>query len=143
MSNSNEPWAAWTQNIEAMQKMLGSSAAINPFAGMFGAPSVGQSFDPQQFMKALDPEEIERRIRDLKAVETWMRLALQGVEMSIKTMEMQRDAYASFNQMSERMAPQTPAQDEADESRMSSPSVARTVKRAARGATKTARSRSK
>ncbi len=104
MSNTaNEPWAAWA---ESMQKMMSSPAAMNPFAGMMsavpGMPSAAAgSFDPQQFMKALDPVEIERRIQDLRAVESWMKLSLSGLEMSIKTMEMQRDAYASFNKMSE------------------------------------------
>ena len=104
MSNSaNEPWAAWA---ESMQKMLSSPAAMNPFAGMMGAvpgmPSAAPGgFDPQHFMKALDPVEIDRRIQDMRAVESWMKLSLSGLEMSIKTMEMQRDAYASFNKMSE------------------------------------------
>ena len=108
-TTSNEPWAAWA---ESMQKMLSSPAAMNPFAGMMGAmpgmpgmPSMAGAaaggFDPKQFMKALDPVEIERRIQDLRAVEAWMKLSLSGLEMSIKTMEMQRDAYASFSKMSE------------------------------------------
>ena len=110
MSNTpNEPWAAWA---ESMQKMLSSPAAMNPFAGMMGAvpgmpgmAGMGSggagAFDPTQFMKALDPVEIDRRIQDMRAVEAWMKLSLSGLEMSIKTMEMQRDAYASFNKMSE------------------------------------------
>lgn len=104
MSNTaNEPWAAWA---ESMQKMMSSPAAMNPFAGMMSAVpgmpgAAAGSFDPQQFMKALDPVEIDRRIQDLRAVESWMKLSLSGLEMSIKTMEMQRDAYASFNKMSE------------------------------------------
>ncbi len=104
MSNgSNEPWAAWA---ESMQKMMSSPAAMNPFAGLMGAVpgmpgGASNAFDPKQFMKALDPVEIDRRIQDMRAVEAWMKLSLSGLEMSIKTMEMQRDAYASFNKMSE------------------------------------------
>lgn len=102
----NEPWAAWA---ESMQKMMTNPAAMNPFAGMMGAVpgmagmagGAGTPFDPKQFMKALDPVEIDRRIQDLQAVEAWMKLSLTGLEMSIKTMQMQRDAYASFNKMSE------------------------------------------
>ncbi len=99
----NEPWSAWA---ESMQKMMSSPAAMNPFAGMMGMPGMpgagsANAFDPQQMMKALDPVEIDRRIQDLRAVESWMKLSLSGLEMSIKTMEMQRDAYASFNKMSE------------------------------------------
>lgn len=100
---ANEPWSAWA---ESMQKMMSSPAAMNPFAGMMGAvpgmpTATSGGFDPQQFMKALDPVEIDKRIQDLRAVEAWMKLSLQGLEMSIKTMEMQRDAYASFNKMGE------------------------------------------
>lgn len=107
----NEPWAAWA---ESMQKMMANPGAMNPFAGMMGngafpgmpgatpnATGAGGAFDPQQFMKALDPVEIDRRIQDMRAVESWMKLTLSGIEMSIKTMEMQRDAYASFTQMRE------------------------------------------
>ncbi|MEQ1594890.1 MAG: PhaM family polyhydroxyalkanoate granule multifunctional regulatory protein [Casimicrobium sp.] len=99
----NEPWSAWA---ESMQKMMSSPAAMNPFAGMMGMPGMpgagsANAFDPQNMMKALDPVEIDKRIQDLRAVEAWMKLSLSGLEMSIKTMEMQRDAYASFNKMSE------------------------------------------
>jgi hypothetical protein len=102
-NTANEPWSAWA---ESMQKMMSSPAAMNPFAGIMGAVpgmpgGVDNAFDPKQFMKALDPAEIDRRIQDMRAVETWMKLSLSGLEMSIKTMEMQRDAYASFNKMSE------------------------------------------
>ena len=102
-SAGNEPWSAWA---ESMQKMMSSPTAMNPFAGMMGMTGMAgaggsNAFDPQQMMKALDPVEIDKRIQDLRAVEAWMKLSLSGLEMSIKTMEMQRDAYASFNKMSE------------------------------------------
>jgi len=123
----NEPWAAWA---ESMQKMMSNPAALNPFAGMMGMSGAGAAggagaFDPQQFMKAIDPVEIDRRIQDMRAVEAWMKLSLSGLEMSIKTMEMQRDAYASFNKMSE--SAKQSMKDGAE-------SVERTVKRAARSA---------
>ena len=122
---ANEPWAAWA---ESMQKMMSNPAALNPFAGMMGMPGAGAAggaggFDPQQFMKAIDPVEIDRRIQDLRAVEAWMKLSITGLEMSIKTMEMQRDAYASFNKMSESAT---------QSMRDGAESVERTVKRAAR-----------
>ena len=120
--SANEPWAAWA---ESMQKMMASPAALNPFAGMMGLPGAGTgaaAFDPQQFMKAIDPVEIDRRIQDLRAVETWMKLSLTGLDMSIKTMEMQRDAYASFNKMTATATESVKAATEVPE---------RTVRRAA------------
>jgi hypothetical protein len=133
-SKSNEPWSAWA---ESMQKMMSSPAAMNPFAGMMGAmpgmPNAAGAgaFDPQQFMKALDPVEIDRRIQDLRAVEAWMKLSLSGIEMSIKTMQMQRDAYASFHKMSE----------EATQTMNQGASAAATAKSAKRAARPTARKR--
>lgn len=132
---ANEPWSAWA---ESMQKMMSNPAAMNPFAGMMGAmtgvpgapgPTAG-GFDPQQFMKALDPVEIDKRIQDLRAVEAWMKLSLQGLEMSIKTMEMQRDAYASFNKMSETAKANMSSMTEGANAAVAS------VKRAARGGTR-------
>jgi TolA-binding protein len=104
-SASPDPWAAWTEQLQSMQSMLGGSAAINPFASlaamnpMLGATSFGASAgapDAASLMRAIDPAEIERRIQDMRAVEAWLKLSLTTLEMSIKTMEMQRDAYASF-----------------------------------------------
>jgi hypothetical protein len=109
-SNANEPWAAWAESMQKMMSAAGASA-----------------FDPQQFMKALDPAEIDRRIQDLRAVETWMKLSLSGLEMSIKTMEMQRDAYASFHKMGET-ATQTMNEGASK--------AAASVKRAARASTR-------
>ena len=136
---ASEPWAAWA---ESMQKMMSNPAAMNPFAGMMGAGGMpgaamsgtgGSGFDPQQFMKALDPVEIDRRIQDLRAVEAWMKLSLSGLEMSIKTMEMQRDAYASFNKMSESASKSMADGVQAAEAVMKAAGVRpRTVKRAAR-----------
>ncbi|TAG00998.1 MAG: hypothetical protein EAZ43_12595 [Betaproteobacteria bacterium] len=57
--------------------------------------------DVAGLMKSIDPVEIDRRINDMRAVESWMRLSLSTIEMSIKTMEMQRDAYASFSKIRE------------------------------------------
>jgi hypothetical protein len=104
-SKSNEPWAAW---VEQTQKWMGNPAAMNPFGmPMTGFPNpfanVGTAnpLDPQSLMKAIDPAEIDRRIGDMRAVEAWLKLSLTTIEMSIKTMEMQRDAYASLGKMNE------------------------------------------
>jgi hypothetical protein len=120
---TNEPWGAWA---EQMQKWIGNPAAMNPFAmppmsGGFVNPFAAgaPAFDPQAMMKAIDPSEIERRIADMRAVEAWLKLSLSTLEMSIKTMEMQRDAYASFAKMNET-------------AKASAEAVSKTVKRAAR-----------
>jgi hypothetical protein len=68
--------------------------------GAAGATGLaGGALDAASLMKAIDPQEIDRRISDMRAVETWLKFSLSTLEMSIKTMEMQRDAYASFHRM--------------------------------------------
>ena len=41
-------------------------------------------------------EEIEKKIMELKAVETWLTLNVGFVQMTIKTLEMQKAALESF-----------------------------------------------
>jgi hypothetical protein len=104
---SDEPWAAWA---DQMQKWMSNPAALNPFgaasapgsafANPFAAFQGANALDPQAMMKAIDPTEIDKRINEMRAVETWLKFSLSTLEMSIKTMQMQRDAYASFQQMS-------------------------------------------
>lgn len=134
-NKGNEPWAAWA---ESMQKMLATPGAMNPFAGVMGGAAGSASpggFDPAHLMKALDPAEIDRRIQDMRAVEAWMRLALSGVEMSIKTMEMQRDAYASFGKMREQATRTVTDSAEAAAAVVRGATRAAEPKRAARRAT--------
>lgn len=123
--SGTEAWAQWA---ESMQKMMSNPAALNPFAsavpglpgfagsplgspfaamaGLAGMPgfapgSASMPLDAQSLMKAIDPAEIDRRIQDMRAVESWLKLSVATLEMSIKAMEMQRDAYASFSKMRE------------------------------------------
>ena len=47
---------------------------------------------PGVVQPTLDPEEIEKKIAELKAVESWLKMNVGMVEMTIKTMEMQKSA---------------------------------------------------
>ncbi|MGD2141788.1 MAG: hypothetical protein PVH25_15455 [Burkholderiales bacterium] len=47
---------------------------------------------PGVVQPTLDPEEIERKINELKAVESWLKMNVGMIEMTIKTMEMQKSA---------------------------------------------------
>lgn len=138
---ANEPWAAWSEHV---QSWMGNPAAMNPFAmptsppaAGFGNPFTmgGNPLDPQAMMKAIDPTEIERRIAEMRAVETWLKFSLSTLEMSIKTMEMQRDAYASFAKMNasakESMAASAQSTAEAMRKTMK-PAARTTAKKAAR-----------
>ena len=62
--------------LEFMQRMW------NPMA--FPMPGVG--------MPTVDVKEIEKKIAELKTVETWLTLNVGFVQMTIQTLEMQKSA---------------------------------------------------
>ena len=51
---------------------------------------------------ALDPAEIERKIAELRVIESWLAMSLNMMQMSIKTMELQK---ASLEAMRATHAP--------------------------------------
>lgn len=86
--------------MEFFQKMwnpLGMPIPGMPAAGG-AAPAAAQGMPP--FMAfppnamnpfaTLDPAEVERKIGEFKAVETWLNMQIGMLQMTIKTMEMQK-----------------------------------------------------
>jgi hypothetical protein len=91
------------------------------------------SVDPLEFMKnlwgqmgfavpgmvtpTLDTDELERRIKDLRAVEGWLRMNLNMLQVTIQGLEVQRATLAAVKAMSESMrasATARAAEDSAD-----------------------------
>ena len=60
--------------------------------GPLGVPVPGMA------MPTLDPEEIEKRIRDLKSVETWLSMNLNMLRMAIQGLEMQKATLTAMQQ---------------------------------------------
>ena len=60
--------------------------------GPLGVPVPGMA------MPTLDPEEIEKRIRDLKSVETWLSMNLNMLRMAIQGLEMQKATLTAMKQ---------------------------------------------
>ena len=51
---------------------------------------------PGMITPTIDPNEIEKKINELKAVETWLTMNVGFVQMTIKTLEMQKAALESL-----------------------------------------------
>ncbi len=51
---------------------------------------------PGMFMPTANVEDIDKKIAELKAVETWLTMNIGFVQMTVKTLEMQKAALASF-----------------------------------------------
>jgi len=88
------------QALEFMQKMWNPLGVPMPGFGIPGAPaspamappmSGGMPFpNPAMMFAALDPVEVERKIGELRVVENWLAMSLAMMQMSIKTLELQK-----------------------------------------------------
>ena len=58
--------------------------------GPLGVPVPGMA------MPTLDPQEVEKRVADLKSVETWLSMNLNMVRFAIQGLEVQRVALAAM-----------------------------------------------
>jgi hypothetical protein len=68
----------------------GAAPAGAPAAG-FGAAMGGMPFpNPAAMFATIDPAEVQRKIDELKVVEGWLQMSLNLMQMSIKTMELQK-----------------------------------------------------
>jgi hypothetical protein len=76
-----------------------SPPAADPASAALGMPFP----NPAAMFAALDPTEIERKIHELRVIESWLAMSLNMMQMSIKTLELQK---ASLEAMRSAHAPQ-------------------------------------
>jgi hypothetical protein len=82
------------QAFEFMQKMwnpfgLAMPGAVAPAApGLQPAPAPFPN--PLAMFATLDPAEIEKKIGELRVIEGWLSMSLNFMQMSIKTLELQK-----------------------------------------------------
>ena len=53
---------------------------------------------PGLVQPTMDPEEIDKKIAELRAVESWLKTNVGFLEMTIKTMEMQKSALETLRE---------------------------------------------
>ena len=79
-----------------MQKMWNPLGVPVPGFGLPGATSAPEAAaampfpNPAMMFAALDPAEIDRKIGELRVVESWLSMSLNLMQMSIKTLELQK-----------------------------------------------------
>ncbi len=78
-----------------MQKMFNPLGVPMPGFGMPGAtgqagPESVPFPNPAMMFAALDPNEIDRKIGELRIVENWLSMSLNMMQMSIRTLELQK-----------------------------------------------------
>ena len=57
---------------------------------------------PGVVQPTLDPKEIGKKIAELKAVESWLKMNVGMIEMTIKTMEMQKSALEALHETAQQ-----------------------------------------
>jgi hypothetical protein len=79
-----------------MQRMWNPLGVPMPGFGVPGATGTEQSGaaipfpNPAMMFATLDPVEIDRKIAELRIVENWLSMSLNLMQMSIKTLELQK-----------------------------------------------------
>jgi hypothetical protein len=53
---------------------------------------------PGMFQPTMDVDEVEKKIRELQAVENWLKMNLTFVQMAAKTLEMQKSALETIHE---------------------------------------------
>jgi hypothetical protein len=83
--------------MEFMQKMWNPFGIAMPAVGIPGMPGAGAGAgaglpfaNPAALLLTLDPAELERKIGELRVVEGWLQMSLNLMQMSIRTMELQK-----------------------------------------------------
>ena len=80
--------------MEFMQKMWNPFGAAMPGFGLPGAPAGPAAAlpfpNPATMFATLDPAELERKIGELRVIEGWLQMTLNLMQMSIRTMELQK-----------------------------------------------------
>jgi len=64
---------------------------------------------PGMFQPTMDIGEIENKIAELKAVENWLRMNLGFLEMTVKTLEMQKSAMQALHESAKKPGDKKPS----------------------------------
>ena len=110
-TKKTDPGTAFNDISEFMQKMWNPFGVPMPGFGVPGtapgapgAPPVpGVPFpNPAAMFATLDPAELARKIDELRVIESWLQMSLNMMQLSIKTMELQKASLEALR------APQSP-----------------------------------
>lgn len=96
-----------------MQKMWNPLGVPVPGFGLPGttpSPPEAAAFpNPAMMFAALDPNEVDRKITELRIVENWLSMSLNMMQMSIKTLELQKASLEAFATAQQSMQAQSGA----------------------------------
>jgi hypothetical protein len=83
---------------EFMQRLWNPLGVAMPGFAIPGVPGMAPGVaatpfpNPATLFATIDPADVERKINELKVVENWLAMSLSMMQMSIKTLELQKSA---------------------------------------------------
>ena len=92
-TNDDEPSGAYPtpqQALEFMQKMWNPLGVPIPGFALPGTPGALPFPNPATMFATIDPAELDKKIGELKVIEAWLTMSVNMMQMSIKTMELQK-----------------------------------------------------
>jgi hypothetical protein len=104
-SNPNPPSSGLPftpqEALEFMQRMWNPFGIPIPGFPMTGAPTGAPAGmmplpNPAAMFATLDPAEIDRKIAEMRVIENWLAMSLNLMQMSIKTLELQKASLAAL-----------------------------------------------
>jgi hypothetical protein len=121
VSKTPQPPFTPEQAFDFMQRMW------NPFGlsipGMTAPPAPGMQPAPMPFpnplamFATLDPAEVDRKIGELRVIEGWLAMSLNFMQMSIKTLELQKASLEALRAGANAAAPQAPEREHSPQKR--------------------------
>jgi hypothetical protein len=81
-----------------MQRLWNPLGVAMPGFGAPGVPGAATGAgampfpNPAAMFATIDPADVERKIAELRVVENWLAMSLSMMQMSIKTLELQKSA---------------------------------------------------
>lgn len=91
----NQPMPGMTDTLEFVKNLWGGMNIPGAMPGMGGMPMPGAG---------LSVEDLDKKIADLKAVESWLNLNLSMLRGSIQALEIQRGTLSTLKAMGDSMA---------------------------------------
>lgn len=94
-----------------MQKMWNPLGFPIPGFGLPGTSGPGPEAaalpfpNPAVMFAALDPNEIDRKITELRVIENWLSISHNMMQMSIKTLELQKASLEAFSSAQQSVQP--------------------------------------
>jgi hypothetical protein len=94
-----EPGDQTSEFFDWVRKMWSPEAYGMPGMAAMSATAQMPAFPgmPALFTPTADPKELQRRINELQAVEAWLKMNIGFIQMTVKTLELQKSAIESIN----------------------------------------------